>query len=221
MISCVLSCCVFVFTFIFCSVHVYLLIILFILLFHFSSVLLLISFFISLFYFVLLFFFTQKPAYELRISDWSSDVCSSDLLSAAPTEHVSFYGSLAYTDTTYLSYPEAPQAPERANEGGNQDLTGERLPGVPKFTYTLGGDASAPVGSLGGRSLAAYAHADYSHRSSFNTSSSNSIYADVPAFGIANARIGIRTEDGLFDLSRSEEHTSELTSLMRISYAVF
>ncbi|SNT09201.1 TonB-dependent receptor [Sphingopyxis indica] len=122
-------------------------------------------------------------------------------LSAAPTEHVSFYGSLAYTDTTYLSYPEAPQAPERANEGGNQDLTGERLPGVPKFTYTLGGDASAPVGSLGGRSLAAYAHADYSHRSSFNTSSSNSIYADVPAFGIANARIGIRTEDGLFDLS--------------------
>src|SRR3546814_6840115 len=27
----------------------------------------------------LFFFFKQKPAYELRISDWSSDVCSSDL----------------------------------------------------------------------------------------------------------------------------------------------
>src|SRR3546814_2052505 len=27
-----------------------------------------------------LFFFKQKTAYELRISDWSSDVCSSDLL---------------------------------------------------------------------------------------------------------------------------------------------
>src|SRR3546814_2808890 len=26
------------------------------------------------------FFFKQKPAYEMRISDWSSDVCSSDLL---------------------------------------------------------------------------------------------------------------------------------------------
>src|SRR3546814_13645532 len=26
------------------------------------------------------FFFTQKTAYELRISDWSSDVCSSDLV---------------------------------------------------------------------------------------------------------------------------------------------
>src|SRR3546814_19035084 len=31
------------------------------------------------------FFFKQKTAYEMRISDWSSDVCSSDLrLSARP-----------------------------------------------------------------------------------------------------------------------------------------
>src|SRR3546814_5989907 len=28
------------------------------------------------------FFFKQKTAYEMRISDWSSDVCSSDLLVA-------------------------------------------------------------------------------------------------------------------------------------------
>src|SRR3546814_11813826 len=28
------------------------------------------------------FFFKQKTAYEVRISDWSSDVCSSDLLLA-------------------------------------------------------------------------------------------------------------------------------------------
>src|SRR3546814_5811818 len=31
---------------------------------------------------MLFFFFKQKTAYELRISDWSSDVCSSDLTSA-------------------------------------------------------------------------------------------------------------------------------------------
>src|SRR3546814_3601024 len=29
----------------------------------------------------LFFFFKQKTAYEMRISDWSSDVCSSDLAS--------------------------------------------------------------------------------------------------------------------------------------------
>src|SRR3546814_1243868 len=28
---------------------------------------------------VVFFFFKQKTAYEIRISDWSSDVCSSDL----------------------------------------------------------------------------------------------------------------------------------------------
>src|SRR3546814_9933286 len=29
--------------------------------------------------FLFIFFFKQKTAYEMRISDWSSDVCSSDL----------------------------------------------------------------------------------------------------------------------------------------------
>src|SRR3546814_6224243 len=32
-----------------------------------------------IFCFVFVFFFKQKTAYEMRISDWSSDVCSSDL----------------------------------------------------------------------------------------------------------------------------------------------
>src|SRR3546814_10379360 len=33
----------------------------------------------SLYMFFVFFFFKQKTAYEMRISDWSSDVCSSDL----------------------------------------------------------------------------------------------------------------------------------------------
>src|SRR3546814_3017723 len=33
------------------------------------------------------FFFKQKTAYEMRISDWSSDVCSSDLDIAFPARH--------------------------------------------------------------------------------------------------------------------------------------
>src|SRR3546814_9060078 len=33
-----------------------------------------------IYYILLFFFFKQKSAYEMRISDWSSDVCSSDLL---------------------------------------------------------------------------------------------------------------------------------------------
>src|SRR3546814_8979885 len=38
--------------------------------------------------FSVIFFFKQKTSYELRISDWSSDVCSSDLLTATPVEFV-------------------------------------------------------------------------------------------------------------------------------------
>src|SRR3546814_2454674 len=37
---------------------------------------------------LLFFFFKQKTAYEMRISDWSSDVCSSDLVSGTPTDAV-------------------------------------------------------------------------------------------------------------------------------------
>src|SRR3546814_13850626 len=33
---------------------------------------------------IFIFLFKQKTAYEMRISDWSSDVCSSDLYAAAP-----------------------------------------------------------------------------------------------------------------------------------------
>src|SRR3546814_1428621 len=37
---------------------------------------------------LLFFFFKQKTAYEMRISDWSSDVCSSDLRRARPQQHL-------------------------------------------------------------------------------------------------------------------------------------
>src|SRR3546814_9946834 len=35
---------------------------------------------VTVYFIRLFFFFKQKTAYEMRISDWSSDVCSSDLL---------------------------------------------------------------------------------------------------------------------------------------------
>src|SRR3546814_2567796 len=37
---------------------------------------------------VVIFFFKQKTAYEMRISDWSSDVCSSDLGQVLRALHV-------------------------------------------------------------------------------------------------------------------------------------
>src|SRR3546814_9428977 len=34
---------------------------------------------VFIFFYFIIFFLKQKTAYEMRISDWSSDVCSSDL----------------------------------------------------------------------------------------------------------------------------------------------
>src|SRR3546814_17938654 len=42
-------------------------------------------------FFLFFFFFKQKTAYEMRISDWSSDVCSSDLM----------YGAYIRTDSYF------------------------------------------------------------------------------------------------------------------------
>jgi len=120
-------------------------------------------------------------------------------LAFAPTRRLSLTASGAYTEATYLRYTNAPQAPERLDLGATQDLSGKPLAGVPKFTYTLGADLSQPLADRDGLEL--YGHADFSHRSSFNTSATNSRYAQVAGYGVLNARIGIRTAQGHWDLS--------------------
>src|SRR3546814_13777413 len=49
---------------------------------------------------LLFFFFKQKTAYEMRISDWSSDVCSSDLevRRALPTQGLDRLGPFIFLD---------------------------------------------------------------------------------------------------------------------------
>src|SRR3546814_1117645 len=44
---------------------------------------------------MLFFFFKQKTAYEMRISDWSSDVCSSDLESGRSRRRAPIKGGAA------------------------------------------------------------------------------------------------------------------------------
>src|SRR3546814_6320697 len=58
--------------------------------------------------YLIVFFFKQKTAYELRISDWSSDVCSSDL-DAAATDEIGFlklrYKLPQASDSTLVELP--------------------------------------------------------------------------------------------------------------------
>src|SRR3546814_9048268 len=77
------------------------------------------------------FFFKQKTAYEMRISDWSSDVCSSDL----PLYHV---------DALAAGYHPGP------HRGIARDLTLRRRPAdLPRPARHLLGPAGN--GQLGGR----------------------------------------------------------------------
>src|SRR3546814_5250975 len=69
------------------------------------------------------FFFKQKTAYEMRISDWSSDVCSSDLhpavLAEAGEEHLHLFarGVLRLVEDDEAVCQRAP-----AHEGDRRDL---------------------------------------------------------------------------------------------------
>src|SRR3546814_3994307 len=112
--------------------------------------------------YICIVFFQQETTYEMRISDWSSDVCSSDL---------------------------RPLARTRSDSGGDAGRYGgigrHRARGLQQARPAGTADQDSPVEHCGaGRE---------------------------PGAGRPFGRGG----------PRSEEHTSELQSLMRISYAVF
>src|SRR3546814_1100945 len=105
----------------------------------------------------------QNTAYEMRISDWSSDVCSSDLLSAKAERSMS-----SLTDST-------------------------------GFSFGLGVAGRLP-------SLIPWGAVDFL----------------APSFPARPPSLGFGfSESPSGNACRSEEHTSELQSLLRISYAVF
>ncbi|MDB5706771.1 MAG: TonB-dependent receptor [Sphingomonas bacterium] len=122
----------------------------------------------------------------------------------AVTSRVSLNLSGAYTDAYYVDYKQGPTPvealnPTPAQPGGfaSTDLSGKPLAGVPKWAFTAGGDFTQPLGG----STELYGHADYSWRSSFYTAVSDSRYSLVPSYGVGNARIGVRLDDGRYDLS--------------------
>src|SRR3546814_6294868 len=72
------------------------------------------------------FFFKQKTAYEMRISDWSSDVCSSDLFLPSQEHGGSFHGfctSTVGTSTVSLRLPTSTLATLASYLGREPPLT--------------------------------------------------------------------------------------------------
>src|SRR3546814_5063614 len=65
-----------------------------------------------------IFFFKQKTAYEMRISDWSSDVCSSDLSSLQRASRPSLTGPTRSRRPPRAAAPAAPASAPDPRESG-------------------------------------------------------------------------------------------------------
>src|SRR3546814_6903140 len=61
------------------------------------------------------FFFKQKTAYEMRISDWSSDVCSSDLVNGALLSRAAVYVLKSLNDDDLAAMLDRAAATELGN----------------------------------------------------------------------------------------------------------
>src|SRR3546814_1858564 len=133
----------------------------------------------------------------MRISDWSSDVCSSDLLGRAIYRLVADRPLTPGLHRLGFSFTrdEATQSGGLARLFINSQQVAEQvLPRTVRFSYSGSGELFG-IGEDSGTTVTS----DYA--------------APFPFTG--------EIERVTVDVERSEEHTSELQSLMRISYAVF
>src|SRR3546814_3190908 len=138
------------------------------------------------------FFFKQKTAYEMRISDWSSDVCSSDLpVCRFSVPKVGFQ----------LRVPSAvPPDPAVSNSSAGIGFVPSVRSNSAWMTCWRSTALICPV-SLSASRVSIWARLRLAIGVSYCSSRMSPVH---PALGF-----------------RSEEHTSELQPLMRRSYAVF
>src|SRR3546814_5185123 len=144
----------------------------------------------------LFFFFKQKTAYEMRISDWSSDVCSSDLMNHVGRERGQRFrdrapGEQAIRHRFHLYL--------RVEVVQNAGAVAVAMAAAHDQQHRMAGGGLGIAG-LGGRTLGTGETAGQD-----DVGDSHDVLSGLHPLTSAAAR--------------SEEHTSELQSLMRISYS--
>src|SRR3546814_5658758 len=86
------------------------------------------------------FFFKQKTAYEMRISDWSSDVCSSDLfyvIKSAPAKNFDETSSVPPTQIIF-SWAELNKLDSDVKKARSAILAGLMAPTKPRRLEQIG-----------------------------------------------------------------------------------
>src|SRR3546814_7934021 len=135
----------------------------------------------------------------MRMSDWSSDVCSSDLLAPLDAE------ALRHDDDQRIALLGADHG--EADAGVAAGRLDHRLPRTQR---------SPALGILDDAEGEAVLHR--AHRVE---GLELGVEVDALRRQLADAHRGRAADGAQNAFKRSEEHTSELQSLMRISYAVF
>src|SRR3546814_5293933 len=82
------------------------------------------------------FFFKQKTAYEVRISDWSSDVCSSDLIAGRSEASAAIPAALA--DTVTAPMPRADDTAVASRDVPGPAMTTVEIPDGPPDSRQIG-----------------------------------------------------------------------------------
>src|SRR3546814_3520342 len=148
-------------------------------------------------WYLLFFFFKQKTAYEMRISDWSSDVCSSDLLLLEAR-----LVRLVDDDDAQLRIGQ-----EKRRARTDDDLRIPAGDGMPRAAALGRTEATVPRDGLAAEARRKAGEHRLGQRD----------------FGEQDERLLARFDRGggrlTIDLGRSEEHTADYTQPMRITYA--
>src|SRR3546814_9851552 len=149
--------------------------------------------------FLYFFFFKQKTAYEMRISDWSSDVCSSDLLEVdALARHIEPAVEVRVAGDQFLHLGV-----------GLVDILGIARQRYPAKRPDAAAEQRADIGGHEARKIEGV-------RDTLVLRHLADVVAVIERRHTRMVKIEHRA-----DLHRSEEHKSELQSLLSNSYAVF
>jgi iron complex outermembrane receptor protein len=125
-----------------------------------------------------------------------------------PSPRFNAYVNGAYTDSTYQRFANAPCPPELSGgtvttgtpgpagvAGGLSpvvcDISGQRLPGISKWSFSYGGEYNLPVGGSDGQVYIGY---DGNYRSRFSSNPSPSAYTWIEGYSLSNVRAGYRQQ---------------------------
>ncbi len=131
--------------------------------------------------------------------------------SLRPSDRFNAYLNGTYVDAKYNRFSDAP-CPLELSGGGtgtpvaapglpgnspaNCDISGQRIPGVSKWSFSYGGEINTPT-SIFGRDGQIYLGIDGNFRTGFSSNPTPSQYTNIDGYALTNYRVGFRTDRGL------------------------